>query len=83
MREINEYVTATAEAETGESLLPVLAARVHAVDARVRELFGSLDESSGRGGGDAAGSARGRAAADRARLNAGDVGRERLALPSG
>ncbi len=71
--EINRYVVADAEATTGGSILPVLAARSAQVDAMVGELFGRLGRSRPRRGFDAAGWASGVMAADRARLN-GDVG---------
>lgn len=71
--EINTYVVAGAEAETGRSILPVLAARSSLVDATVGEMFGRLGTSAVRGGLDAAGWASGRMAADRAQLNFGDL----------
>ncbi len=73
LAEINAHVIAAAEHETGASFMPVLAAHASAVDAKVRELFGELVTSTVRGGVDAAGWAGGRAAADAAALNAGDL----------
>jgi hypothetical protein len=73
LAEINKYVVADAEAETGRSILPVLAARSSLVDATVGEMFGRLGTSAVRGGHDAAGWASGHMAADRAQLNFGDL----------
>jgi hypothetical protein len=73
LAEINAYVVADAEAETGVSILPVLAARSSVVDSTVAEMFGRLRSSAVRRGHDPAGWASGRMAADRARLNFGDL----------
>jgi hypothetical protein len=73
LAEINDYVVAAAEAETGSSILPVLAARSSLVDSEVAEMFGRLRSSAVRRGHDPAGWASGRMAADRARLNFGDL----------
>jgi hypothetical protein len=73
LEEINDYVVADAEAQTGRSILPVLAARSSLVDDAVGEMFGSLARSKIRRGLDAAGWASGRMAADRARLSSGDL----------
>lgn len=73
LAEINRYVVADAEAETGRSILPVLAARSSLVDATVGEMFGRLGTTAVRGGLDAAGWASGHMAADRAQLNFGDL----------
>lgn len=73
LAEINRYVVADAEAETGRSILPVLAARSSLVDATVGEMFGRLGTNAVRGGLDAAGWASGHMAADRAQLNFGDL----------
>ena len=78
--EINAYVVAGAEAETGTSILPVLAARSSVVDARVDEIFGKLRRRPARRTLDMAGWASGRSAADRARLNNGDLERSVPAL---
>ena len=66
---------ADAEAETGRSILPVLTARSSRVDETVGEMFGRLRSSGSRRGFDAEGWASGRRAADRARLNSGDLPR--------
>jgi hypothetical protein len=71
--EINAHVVADAEAETGRSILPVLAARSSIVDAAVREIFPKLGTMRSRAGVDPAGWASGRTAADRAKLNSGDL----------
>jgi hypothetical protein len=74
--QINAYVVADAEAETGGSILPVLAARSSMVDSEVAEMFGPLRSSAVRRGHDPVGWASGRMAADRARLNLGDLTEE-------
>jgi hypothetical protein len=71
--EINAYVVADSEAETGGSILPILAARSSLVDSEVAEMFGSLSNSAVRRAHDPAGWASGWMAADRARLNVGDL----------
>jgi hypothetical protein len=71
--EINRGVIADAEAETGRSILPVLAARSARVDNAVDEIFGPLGRRRRRRAVDAAGWASGVIAADRARLNSGDL----------
>ena len=71
--EVNAHVVADAEAETGHSILPVLAARSAAVDSAIDEMFGRLRTTAARRSVDAAGWASGRSAADRARLNSGDL----------
>ena len=73
LAEVNARVMADAEAETGRSILPVLAARSSCVDETVGEMFGRLRSSGSRRGFDAEGWASGRRAADRARLNSGDL----------
>lgn len=73
LAEINAYVVADKEAETGGSILPVLAARSSVVDSEVAEMFGRLRSTAVRRGHDPAGWASGRMAADRARLNGGDL----------
>ncbi len=73
LEEVNQRVLAEAEGEHGSSLLPVLRSRADVVDGFVSEHFGSLTSSKVRGGWDAAGWASGRAAADVAQLNAGDL----------
>jgi hypothetical protein len=78
--EINAYVVAGAEAETATSILPVLAARSSVVDATVEEIFGTLRRRPARRTLDMDGWASGRSAADRARLNQGDLGRSSPAL---
>ena len=78
---INAHVAAEAEAETGRSVLPVLAARSSIVDARVSELFPRLGTMRSRATVDPEGWASGRMAADRAKLNAGDIARPTPALP--
>jgi hypothetical protein len=77
LHEINRAVVADAEAETGRSILPVLAARSARVDAAVNEMFGRLARRPRRRDVDAAGWASGVVAADRARLNSGDLDRAR------
>jgi hypothetical protein len=73
LAEINAHVVADAEAETGRSILPVLAARSSIVDATVGEIFPKLGTMRSRAGVDPAGWASGRMAADRAKLNSGDL----------
>jgi hypothetical protein len=73
LAEINAHVVADAEAETGRSILPVLAARSSVVDATVSEIFPRLGRMRSRAGIDPAGWASGRSAADRAKLNSGDL----------
>jgi hypothetical protein len=73
LAEINTHVVAEAEAESGRSILPVLAARASRVDATVAESFGPLTATAVRGGHDPAGWASGHMAADRAQLNFGDL----------
>ena len=73
LAEINAHVVADAEAETGRSILPVLAARSSIVDATVGQIFPNLSSMRSRAGVDPAGWASGRMAADRAKLNAGDL----------
>jgi hypothetical protein len=73
LAEINAYVVADVEAETGRSILPVLAARSSLIDSAIDEMFGPLRNSAVRRSHDAAGWASGRMAADRARLNVGDL----------
>ena len=73
LAEINARVMADAEAEIGRSILPVLAKRSSVVDDSVGELFGRLTSSPRRRDIDPAGWASGRSAADRARLNRGDL----------
>ncbi|MDQ1462940.1 MAG: hypothetical protein QOI08_4424 [Actinomycetota bacterium] len=75
LAEINRYVVADAEAETGQSITPVLAARSSVVDETVGEIFGRLRSTTVRRGFDAEGWAGGRSAADRARLGAGHLDR--------
>jgi hypothetical protein len=82
LTEINAYVVAGAESETGTSILPVLAARSSVVDAAVDEMFGKLRRRPDRRRLDMAGWQSGRSAADRARLNTGDLGRAAPALPT-
>jgi len=71
--EINTYVVADAEAESGQAILPVLAARSSLVDATVADNFGQLTSTAVRGGHDPAGWTSGHMAADRAQLNFGDL----------
>ena len=66
---INRAVEQTVDAEAGGSLLPVLASRASVVEDEVASLFGDLVTTPVRGGGDAAGWARGTLAADLAELN--------------
>jgi hypothetical protein len=75
LEEINAYVVAEAEAETGSSILPVLAARSSVIDAAIDEMFGTLRRSTSRRALDPVGWASGVSAADRARLNHGDLGK--------
>jgi hypothetical protein len=81
LAEINRYVVADAEAKTGCSILPVLAARSALIDATIGEIFGSLGTRSTRRSFDAAGWASGRMAADRAQLNRRDL-RQRMPTPN-
>ncbi|MGC1512510.1 MAG: DUF2786 domain-containing protein [Acidimicrobiales bacterium] len=73
LSEINEAVFAEVEAEHGSAFLPVLHSRSAEVDDVVAERFGELTNSRVRGGYDPAGWAEGRSAADRARLNFGEL----------
>ena len=73
LAEINAHVVAEAEAETGASIFPVLAARSLIVDAAVKETFPRLGKASTRAGQDPEGWVSGRLAADRAKLNSGDL----------
>jgi hypothetical protein len=81
--EINGRVATAAEAETGDDILPVLAARTLVVERRVDELFPRLRTMRSRAMVDPEGWASGRMAADRARLNAGDLTRAKRALRAG
>jgi hypothetical protein len=74
LAEINAHVVADAEAETGRSILPVLAARSSLIDETMSEMFGRVTTSARRRDIDAEGWESGRRAADRARLNTGEVG---------
>ncbi|HEY3834258.1 MAG TPA: DUF2786 domain-containing protein [Acidimicrobiia bacterium] len=76
LEEINAAVTSAADCDG--DLLPVLAARSSRVDAAVDEMFGTLRRSAVRGH-DPVGWVSGQLAADRARLNAGDLAAERRA----
>jgi len=80
LAEINAHVVADAEAETGRSILPVLAVRSSRVDDAIDEMFGRLKSSAVRRAFDPAGWSSGRSAADRAQLNAGDLARPARAL---
>ena len=83
LAEINRAIIADAEAETGRSLLPVLAGRSARVDRAVEEMFGVLHSSPSRARIDGDGWASGRMAADRAQLNRGDLGASRPRLEAG
>jgi hypothetical protein len=80
LEEINAHVVAEAEAEIGRSILPVLAARSSIVDETVKEIFPRLGKMRSRAGLDPEGWASGRMAADRAKLNSGDLARPTPAL---
>ncbi len=73
LREINDEVYATVEADQGGAFLPALRSRLDKVDAAVTERFGELISSRVRGGYDAAGWSGGRLAADNAQLAFGNV----------
>jgi hypothetical protein len=73
LAEVTEHVEAAARSMQEPTLVPVLLAREGLVDDSVAELFGTLDSLAVRGTIDPAGWARGRLAADRAHLSAGDV----------
>ena len=73
LAEVNKSIESEVDTDSSGSLLPVLAARAGAVDDTVDELFGTLKSSPVRGGTDMVGWARGRSAADRARLSFGDL----------
>lgn len=73
LSEINEAVFAEVEAERGSAFLPVLRSRSAEIDDVVAERFGTLTSSRVRTGYDAAGWAGGRAAADLARINFGEL----------
>ena len=74
LREVTAHIESAETSTRGPALLPALVARESAVEESVTELFGKLEGVAVRMGTDAAGWARGRIAADRAHLNAGDVG---------
>ena len=80
LREVTAHVESAATSTEGPALLPALVARESAVEESVNELFGTLEGVAVRTGTDAAGWARGRIAADRAHLNAGDVEHRRDGL---
>ncbi len=73
--EISAGVVVEAEAEHGQSLLPVLRSRQDHVDAAVAERFPGIGTSRVRGGDDLAGWASGRMAADHAQLSFAELGR--------
>ena len=73
LEEVNQAVYAEAERAEGPAFLPALRSREAAVDDAVEERFGELTSSRVRGGYDGLGWASGTAAADRARLNSGDL----------
>jgi Protein of unknown function (DUF2786) len=81
LEEINAHVVAEAEAETGLSIFPVLAARSLIVDTAVKQIFPRLGKASSRAGQDPEGWVSGRMAADRAKLNSGDLPNPIRALP--
>jgi len=70
---INEGVITEVEVESNRSILPVLSARSHVVDASIDDMFGELRPSFVRAGHDVAGSASGHLAAERAQLTFGDL----------
>jgi hypothetical protein len=70
---INEAVLAQAQRDHGDGFLPVLRARTDAIDRFIEERFGRLRNVSTSRTFDAAGWASGRAAADSARLAAGEI----------
>ena len=76
LREINDAVLASAEAEHGGRFLPVLDSQSDALDAFMAERFGETVSSRVRGGYDAAGWAGGRLAAESARLSSGELAHE-------
>ena len=82
LAEINRDVAASAETESGRSVLPVLAARSQVVEAALGEMFGRLGRARTSRSVDAAGWTGGRRAADRARLTSGERGRAAPALPA-
>ncbi len=73
LREINDAVYAEAEAKHGGSFLPVLRSQSDAIDDFITDRFGKLKTTRVRGGGDPAGWAGGRLAADNAKLAFGDL----------
>ncbi len=73
LREINDAVLASAEAEHGGRFLPVLESQSDSLDAFMAERFRDTVTSRVRGGYDAAGWTGGRFAADRARLTFGEL----------
>jgi hypothetical protein len=73
LRAINDEVFAQAQRDHGEAFLPVLHARSEAIDRFIDERFGPLRRVSSSRTIDAAGWASGRAAGDKARLNAGEI----------
>jgi|tagenome__1003787_1003787.scaffolds.fasta_scaffold20950649_2 hypothetical protein len=83
LKEINARVAAATEAETGRDIFPVLAHRSAQVEARVEELFPRLGTMRSRATVDPEGWASGRIAADRAKLNHGDLRAGNRALRAG
>ena len=75
LREINDTLLKQGEAEHGASFLPVLRSQADRIDDFVDERYGKLRTVSSRGRADPAGWAGGRAAADRAKLSFGDLGK--------
>lgn len=69
----SDVVESDVDSAHGPTLLPVLAARLDAVEDEVAARFGDITAKRVRGGGDALGWVRGEMAADRAQLNFGDL----------
>jgi hypothetical protein len=77
---INAAIVADVEATSGREIVPLLNARRAEIDAAVTEMFGPLKSTRSRRTFDGAGWANGRLAADRARLNSGDLAPARKRL---
>ncbi|HVE17931.1 MAG TPA: hypothetical protein VNB52_02550, partial [Ilumatobacteraceae bacterium] len=71
--DVTAHVESVATSRQGAALLPALIERENAVEDTVMELFGTLEGVAVRAATDAVGWARGRIAADQAKLNAGEV----------
>ncbi len=83
LAEVNDAIYSEADEQTGGAFLPALRSRSAEVGDYVEELFDTIVTSPMRGGSDPFGHMSGSAAADVAKLTAGDLGKEDGALPVG